>query len=215
MFRRANILLLIIILSFGYVTFDSATVLAEDEDQEYYIGLKATNIWIDGDFDSEPDSPGLDESLGKGLVFGATKDIYSCEINYCQSEHNVLNYSPKSTAKLETLNVSVKVSSSSFKNRRLRPYGLIGWGITNLSIENLAVDLDTGEYCPVKYEGTGFHLGFGINCKLNKKIAIDGSVTYYRYSMDKIKFSGLEYEPPKDDVLMINTVANLGIQYCF
>lgn len=211
MFRRERILF-ILILTFGFVTSYNATVLAEDVDQQkYYVGLKTPYVWIDGDFDSEPDSPGLEESLGISLFFGATKDFYSCEFSYSQSEHKVYLI-PKSNAKLETLDISIKVSPSSFKNRRLRPYGLIGWGINNLSIENLDVDLET-----VKYEGAGFHLGFGVNCKFNRKIAIDGSVAYYRYGIDKIK-QGPNYElyePPKDDVMLIDTVVSFGIQYYF
>ncbi|MGE5605105.1 MAG: outer membrane beta-barrel protein, partial [Bacteroidota bacterium] len=205
-----------IILSLGFITCDTATVLAEEDDQQYYLGLQIPYIWIGGDFDN--DFYELEEESGYGVNFGATKDIYSCEFNYSQSEHNVLNYSPKSTAKFESLNVSVKVSSSSFNNRRFSPYGLIGWGITNLSIENGAMDLDTGKYYPIKCEGTGFHLGFGLNCKLNKKVAIDGLIAHYRYSIDKIKIPGTSYEPhepPKYDVMLINTVASLGIQYYF
>lgn len=214
MFRKANVLLVIMILSFGYVTFDSTPVLAEEDDQMYYVGLQTPYIWIGGDFDE--DFYELEERLGYGVSFGATKENYTCEVNYSQSEHNVLNYSPKSTAKFESLNVTVKVSPSSFNDRRFRPYGLVGWGITNLTIENGAVDLDTGEYYSIRCEGTGFHLGFGINCKLSKKIAIDGSVSYYRYNINKIKIGSIEeVEPPKGDWLMANTVTSLGILYYF
>ena len=173
-----------------------STALAEDSDrQEYYIGLKTPYTWIDGDFDW------LDENLGGGFVFGATKDLYTCEISYCQSEHNILNIT---TADFESLNVSVKKYPLSFLKKRSRPYGLIGWGCNKITVEN-----------GFKYEGDGFHLGFGINCKINKKIAFDGSVAYYRYSIDKIKDEDFKYEPPKNDWEMINTVVSLGIQYCF
>lgn len=195
MFRRVYILLFSMVFSLGLVTFDTANVLAEDADQQkYYIGFKAPYVWIDGDFDV------LDENLGGGLVFGATKDLYTCEISYCQSEHDILN---NSTADLESLNLSVKISPKSFLNKHSRPYGLIGWGLNKIKVEN------------VKHEGNGFHLGFGINCKINKKLAIDGSIAYFRYSIDKIKDGELELEPPKDDCEMLNTLVSLGVQYYF
>ena len=195
MFRRGRILF-ILILTFGFVTSYNTTVLAEDVDQQkYYIGLKTPYVWIDGDFDV------LDENLGGELVFGATKDLYSCEISHCKSEHDMLNIS---TADLESLNLSVKICPKSFLNKHSRPYGLIGWGFNKITVEN-----------GFKYQGDGFHLGFGINCKINKKIAIDGSVEYYRYSTDTIKDGELNYEPPRGDWEMINTVVSLGVQYCF
>jgi len=195
MFRRVKILLFSMVLSLGIVTFNTTNVLAEDAGQQkYYIGLKAPYIWIDGDFD------GLDENLGGGLVFGATEDLYTCEISYCRSEHDILNIY---TADFESLNLSVKICPKRFLNKHSRPYGLIGWGFSKITFEN------------VKYQGDGFHLGFGINCRINKKIAIDGSVGYYRYSIDTIKDGELDYEPPRDDWEMINTVISLGVQYCF
>lgn len=192
MFRRVNILLFSTVLSLGLAT----NVLAEDAGQQkYYIGLKAPYIWIDGDFDD------LDDNLGGGFVFGATEDLYTCEISYCQSEHDILNII---TAEFESLNLSVKICPKSFLNKHSRPYGLIGWGFNKITVEN-----------GLKYQGDGFHLGFGINCQINKKIAIDGSVAYYRYSIDKIKAGELEHEPPKNDEMLINTVVSLGIQYYF
>jgi opacity protein-like surface antigen len=197
MYRRVKVLL-ILVFTLGLVFSYSTDILAEDADQQkYYLGLKTSNIWIDGYFD------GLEENMGYGLVFGATKDIYTCEISYFQSEHDILNIS---TTDLESLNISVKICPPSLLNKRSQPYGLIGWGLNKITEEDGLVEL--------KYEGNGFHLGFGINCKINKKIAIDGSVAYYRYDINKIKVGDLE-QSPRDDWEMINTVVSLGLQYYF
>lgn len=223
MLRAINIALLVIFLAFGIVLFDTISVLAEDNNTQYYISLKAPFIMINGDFDGKLDSLKLneryllyelEESIGSGVVFGASNNIYACEIAYAQSEHNVVDFSPKSTAELESLNISVKIFPSSSVNKRCRPYGMVGGGINKLMVENGAYYL--GAYGDAEYQGFGFHLGFGLNCKLNKKIAIDGSLAYYRYSMDKIElFDVVELEPPKDDVIMTNTVVSLGIHYYF
>lgn len=204
MLRIVNFVLLTLILSFELIISNSATVLAGELDQRYYLGFQASNIWIKGDFD------GLEENIGGGLLFGATNDIYTCEISYSQSKHDVLDFSPKSTAELESLNLGVKVFAPSLKNKKCRPYGLAGWGITKFSI-----DFSTLGYGDVKYDGNGFHLGFGMNCMINKKMAIDGSIAYYRYSINKIKYLVYEDEPPKDDVKMIKTITSLGLQYYF
>lgn len=220
MLRVINMALLVIFLMFGFILFDTVSVLAEEDETKYYISLKAPFIMINGDFDGKLDSLNqkyllyeLEENIGRGLVFGASNNMYACEIGYAQSKHNVVDFSPKSTAELESLNISVKIFPSSSAHKRCRPYGLVGGGITKLLVENGAY---LGGYGDAEYQGSGFHLGFGLNCKLNKKIAIDGSFAYYRYSMDKIElFDVVEHEPPKDDVMMTNTVVSLGIQYYF
>jgi opacity protein-like surface antigen len=200
MVRNLKITLLIIILSFGFVVYDTTMVLAEDDAQMYFFALKANHFWFDGDLEDD-----LEEDLGGGLVFGATKDIYTCEFSYYHSEHNIIDSSPTVTAELESLNLSIKVTPKSLLEKRCQPYGLIGYGITRLSVEDLIA---------LKYKGKGFHLGFGMNCKLGNKIAIDGSVAYYRYDMDRVEISGVEISL-LDDVTLINTVASLGIKYYF
>lgn len=200
MLRNLLISFLIMILSFGFLVYDTAMVLAKDEDQVYYLALKANHSWFDGDFDDA-----LEEDLGSGLIFGATKDIYTCEFSYSYSEHNIINSSPTLTTELESLNLSIKVTPKSLLKKRCQPYGLIGYGITRLSVDD-SFDL--------KYEGKGFHLGFGMNCKLSNKIGIDGSVAYYRYDLDKVEISEIEISL-LDDFTLINTVASLGIKYYF
>ena len=198
MLRNIIISFLIIILSFGFVVYDTAMVLAEEGDQKYYFALKANHIWFDGDVEE------LEKDVGGGLIFGATKDIYTCEFSYSYSEHNIINSSPTLTTELESLNLSIKVTPKSLLKKRCQPYGLIGYGITRLSVDD-SFDL--------KYEGKGFHLGFGMNCKLSNKIGIDGSVAYYRYDISKVEI--MEVGVPLDDVTLINTVASLGIKFYF
>jgi opacity protein-like surface antigen len=202
MLRNLIISSLIFLLSFGFLVYDTAKVLAKDEEQQYYFALKANYIWFDGDFEKFEE---LEKDIGGRLIFGATKDIYTCEFSYSYSEHNIINSSPNLTAELESLNLSIKVTPMSLIEKRCQPYGLIGYGITRLSVQDL-IDL--------KYEGKGFHLGFGINCKLGNKIAVDGSVAYYRYNMDKVELLGVELSLPEDTIL-INTIASLGIKYYF
>lgn len=222
MLRTTNNIFLILIFLFGLIltTSDAVPVWAAGMDQMYYLNLQAPYTQIGGDFDGKLDSPKiyqlyeLKESLGYGLAFGATREMYACEIGYSQSEHRILNLIPESEATLETLNISVKINPSSFIDKRCRPYALVGWGLSRFKVEN-GVIIGSIPFT-AKYEGTGFHLGFGMNWRLGSRIAIDGSVAYYRYNMDKIKLFGYRGELPEgDEVLMANTIASLGVQYYF
>lgn len=149
----------------------------------YYLGAMLTHNNMSGDFEGlsayygkgDLDDeivnedvifvPEVDNGVGFGIVLGRRLDKLSFEVGYQRTAHDTLFDDSDAAYNVVDLNVKIDV----FAKDRLRPYVLLGGGLSWLTIENNTFEPDNstpdpedGTWDDTKFSGFCLNAGVGV-----------------------------------------------------
>ncbi|HYH02103.1 MAG TPA: outer membrane beta-barrel protein [Bacillota bacterium] len=183
-----------------------ATVVSAEAEERYYLRLQGAQSNISGDFDGKTGgkfidketimvaAPDMDNDTGYGIVFGAEKDRLCGEFNYLTGKHDSKVHGTSGSydigqTTLERFGFDVKYAFIDPANSKIVPFGLLGISRDSFLVENGAVNTASTPSIEgkAKYQGWGYKIGAGVVFRLHDKLALEGSYTISKTSLDRVK----------------------------
>ncbi len=182
-----------------------------------YIGYGLAQVQIGGDMDgstfvagggSAEVLPEQTTKIGNKFIIGSQSDGSAIEFSITQSEHDGAWQGIPLISEFFSLNFDGKLF---FRKGMLRPFGLLGFGFTSVTVKDGSTDGFRTE--DAKFKGTDIRFGAGIEFAVQKNIAIDLQVVRRWGSYNSV--AGIESGSIDDDINGDGMSTSLEVKYIF
>ncbi len=183
-----------------------------------YVGAMFVNNSTSGDFDDSIyyttdemlyNVPGMDDGKGFDIVLGTRMNRFSFEVGYQKTNHDVK--SVLNDVLYEAYGVNILGDKATYNavdfdfkfdliaNSQLRPYALMGFGLTWITVEDNALNL-YDEQEDETFRGYCWNLGAGVAYYLQPQIAVTIGLKYRWNIYGRVESDDLD-ENLKENIL--------------